>query len=124
MIARQILFIAAGSAIGGVLRFLISRWMNILVVSSFPFGTLIVNLAGCFLIGLIYALALKNSTVSPTLILFLTTGFCGGFTTFSAFSYENLQLLKSGAYMFALTYALVSVIGGIALTFLGFQIIK
>ena len=121
---RQILFIAAGSAIGGVARFLISRWMDVLVVSSFPFGTLLVNFAGCFLIGSLYAVALKYSEVSPTLILFLTTGFCGGFTTFSAFSYESLQLVKSGQFISAITYVLLSVIGGVLLTFLGFQVIK
>ena len=121
---RQLLFIAVGSAAGGVLRFLISKWMNAAMISGFPYGTLLVNLAGCFLIGLFYGLALKSSSYSPALILFLTTGFCGGFTTFSAFSYENLQLLKTGAYGMAAAYITLSVAGGLILTFLGFQIIK
>jgi CrcB protein len=121
---KQLIFIAVGSAFGGVLRFLISKWMNAAVASPFPYGTLAVNLTGCFLIGLFYGIALKHPSTSPSVMLFLTTGFCGGFTTFSAFSYENLQLLKSGASGLAATYIAVSVIGGMVLTFLGFQIIK
>lgn len=121
---KQLIFIAVGSAFGGVLRFLISKWMNATMTSAFPYGTLVVNLAGCFLIGLFYGIGLKHPSSSPTLLLFLTTGFCGGFTTFSAFSYENLQLLKNGAFGLAAIYIAVSVIGGLALSFLGFQIIK
>lgn len=121
---KQLIFIAVGSAFGGVLRFLISKWMSAAVASPFPYGTLAVNLTGCFLIGLFYGIALKHPSTSPSVMLFLTTGFCGGFTTFSAFSYENLQLLKSGASGLAATYIAVSVIGGLVLTFLGFQIIK
>jgi fluoride exporter len=122
--AKQLIFIAAGSAFGGVLRFLISKWMNTAMTSAFPYGTLAVNLAGCLLIGLFYGVGLKHPSTSPTVMLFLTTGFCGGFTTFSAFGYENLQLLKNGAFGLAATYIAVSVIGGLVLTFLGFQIIK
>jgi fluoride exporter len=121
---KQLIFIAVGSAFGGVLRFLISKWMTTAMTSAFPYGTLVVNLAGCFLIGLFYGIGVKHLTSSPTLLLFLTTGFCGGFTTFSAFGYENLQLLKNGAFGLAAVYIAVSVIGGLALTFLGFQIIK
>jgi fluoride exporter len=121
---KQLIFIAVGSAFGGVLRFLISKWMNPAMTSAFPYGTLAVNLAGCFLIGLFYGIGLKHPSSSPALLLFLTTGFCGGFTTFSAFSYENLQLLKNGAFGLAATYIVASVIGGLIFTFLGFQIIK
>ena len=121
---RQLLLVGAGSAIGGMLRFGIGKWMYALYPHPFPYPTLLINIIGSFLIGIFYGLAVKTTQLSPAMILFLTSGLCGGFTTFSAFSYENMVLLKNGNYGYALTYVSLSIILGIFSTFLGTQIIK
>ena len=121
---RQLILVGAGSAIGGMLRFGIGKWMYGLYPHPFPYPTLIINIVGSFLIGLFYGLTMKTTSVSPAMALFLTSGICGGFTTFSAFSYENIVLLKNGNYGYALAYVVLSVLTGIFSTFLGTQIIK
>ena len=83
-----------------------------------------VNVAGCFLIGLFCALADKGNLLTPEWWILLTTGFCGGFTTFSTFAYENINLLKSGELMYFLLYTAASVILGLLATWLGIVIVK
>ena len=90
----------------------------------FPYGTLAVNITGCFLIGVFYALAEKGNIGSSDLRLFLMTGICGGYTTFSSFSLENLILLKSGNYLYFFLYAFGSLAIGLTATFLGVSLIK
>jgi fluoride exporter len=109
---RIILIVAAGSALGGVARFLVGRWVHETFQISFPLGTLIINVTGSFLIGIFYAWAVKG-TISEETRLMLTAGFCGGFTTFSTFAWENLELLRNGHALQALTYSLASVVLGI-----------
>ena len=116
---KQILFVGIGSAIGGVLRYLVSKGFAQLALTNFPIATLTINFVGSFFIGLFYAINAKQTWINPNWLLFLTTGICGGFTTFSTFSYENLQLLKSGQPLQAFIYILGSIILGLIGVFLG-----
>ena len=122
--SRVILAVGTGGFIGSVGRFYLSRYFQSLAVSSFPLGTLVVNVAGCLLIGLFYGFFMKYSDLSPTWRLFLTTGFCGGFTTFSTFSFENIALLRDGQYVYFFGYTGTSLITGLLFTFLGLILSK
>ncbi|MBQ5999539.1 MAG: CrcB family protein [Treponema sp.] len=86
---------------------------------TFPVKTLVINLIGCFAIGLIAALAVKNSSLAPKTVLFIKTGLCGGFTTFSTFALETETLIKTGHIGPALIYVVLSVAAGAGLTFIG-----
>jgi CrcB protein len=109
--------VGIGGAIGSIGRYLASQYIQSRFVSSgFPYGTFIVNITGCFLIGLIFAIAGKTDIQEWR--LFLITGVCGGYTTFSAFSYESLNLLRSGNIMHFCTYVAGSVILGLIATFI------
>lgn len=98
---KALLFVFLGGGLGSVLRFLIGK-LNI--VYTIPLGTLIANILGSFLIGLILSYTSKHTSINKELILFLATGFCGGFTTFSTFAYENQNFLKMGDYLSFLLY--------------------
>jgi CrcB protein len=87
-------WVALGSGLGGVGRYACSRYMASWLGAGFPWGTLLVNVAGSLLIGLVAGLAGSGGRIGPDLRLFLTVGFCGGFTTFSAFSIETMELLR------------------------------
>ena len=116
----KILFIiGSGSFIGGVSRYLTSRYIQNTIVSAFPFGTFTVNIIGCFLIGLFYGIADRGNLMSEEWRIFLTVGFCGGFTTFSTFSSENLLMLRDGNYFYVALYAGLSVFLGLMATYLG-----
>jgi len=110
------IFVAIGGALGAVLRYSLSL---IIVKSEFPLMTFVANFAGCFLIGLISGFAQRNESVSPNLILFLKTGFCGGFTTFSTFSLEAWTLIEKRNYGMAGLYAGASLLCCIAGVILG-----
>jgi len=116
---KTILLVIVGSAIGGGARFIISEFIKQKFPMKFPIGTFLVNMLGCFIIGVVYAYASKNADNSPQIKLLLATGFCGGFTTFSAFSSENMELLKSGNQLTAMLYILTSVTLGILATVAG-----
>ena len=113
---NQLLLIASGGAMGSVVRYLLQKALN----TSFPVGTLTVNIIGCFLIGWLWALSGKN--LNDAMRLFLMTGFCGGFTTFSAFSLEGVQMITTGRWLFFSVYVLASVAGGLLATFLSYKI--
>jgi CrcB protein len=121
---KNIALVVLGSASGGTLRYLMSLFFVSKGLTKLPWATLTVNLLGCFLIGVIYAISEKTVQGGNNLKLFLATGFCGGFTTFSAFAIENLQLIKQEASATAIAYIALSVILGILLTFLGFVLFK
>ncbi len=108
----NIFLVAIGGAIGAAMRYLIGL-LPIKEPFEFPVKTFAVNILGCFFIGLIVALALKPNCQSQSLTLFLKTGICGGFTTFSSFALESVDLIKSGNTFIALIYIALSVILGI-----------
>lgn len=116
---KSILLVGTGGFAGSALRYMISRFMTTVWPSAFPFGTFVVNMSGCFLIGIILAFTLQNS-ISTQARLLLATGFCGGFTTFSSFSLEVLQSWQQGEIGITLTYMAGSVALGIAAVAGGF----
>jgi CrcB protein len=120
---KLLLIIGTGSFIGGVLRYLLSLFIQNRFLSTFPFGTLSVNLLGCFVIGVVFALSEKIN-MSSEIRLFLATGICGGFTTFSALGQETFGMLREGQLWYALAYIAGSVFLGIAATFLGYSLCK
>ena len=111
-----------GGGMGSVLRFLISKNLN--QVSAIPLGTLLVNFLGSLIIGLILGMGLKQEILSPNATLLLATGFCGGFTTFSAFSFENQALLKAGDYLNFGIYSAGSIFLGIGAVLIGLWLSK
>jgi CrcB protein len=112
VLVMSFLFVAIGGALGSVLRYFLS--LVIPKVAGFPWPTFVANVLGCLCIGVFSGLFLKCGSLSPNLKLFLVTGFCGGFTTFSTFANENLALLQSGKIgMFAI-YAISSFVLGVA----------
>ncbi len=119
---KNILLVAAGGGIGAALRY---GFYLLLKPQAFPYATLIINIAGSFLLGIIMAISIKeNNTLPENTRLFLATGICGGFTTFSTFSYENIYLLQAGKYNLAFIYIFASVVAGIAAAWLGFKLIN
>jgi CrcB protein len=120
---KNIILVFLGAGFGGVLRYAIGniiKWNG----TNFPWATFVVNIIGSFLIGIILAYSLKNETFSTNYKLLLTTGVCGGFTTFSALSAESLQLIKQGNWMLALAYIICSIVLGIVACGIGFQMIE
>jgi fluoride exporter len=116
----KILFIiGTGSFLGGISRFLVSKSIQNMAISAFPYGTFVVNMTGCFLIGLFYGLSERNQLISPEWRMFLTVGFCGGFTTFSTFANENFAMLRDGNILSVALYASLSVFVGICATYFG-----
>jgi CrcB protein len=113
---KTITLVGIGGAIGSILRYLASTLISTKILSGFPWGTLLINITGCFIIGVVYAFAEKNS-ISPEWRFFLATGICGGYTTFSTFSLESFSLLRDGHYFYASAYISSSVILGILATF-------
>lgn len=105
-------------------RYLVSVHFQKSMASAFPFGTLAVNLAGCLLIGIFFGLSGRFQWMTEEWRLFLTVGFCGGFTTFSAFAFENLKLLQAGNYPYFILYSAGSCVLGIGLVAAGAYISK
>lgn len=112
------LVVALGGGIGACLRYLIGL-IPLKEPFVFPVKTLVINLLGCFVIGLVASLALKNSSLSSKLVLFVKTGLCGGFTTFSTFALETETLIKTGQSGLAILYVALSVVAGVGLAFAG-----
>jgi fluoride exporter len=124
MLWKDILFVGLGGGVGSIARFLCQRGVYAFYPHAFPFGTLVVNITGCFIIGLLFGLIEKGALLRPELRMLLVTGFCGGFTTFSAFAAENIQLLKDGRVLYFFIYIMASVVLGILATFTGIALFK
>ena len=121
---RIIVLVAIGGLLGSVARYLGASYIAKLIPSAFPYGTLTINVIGCLLIGIIYGIANRYEWFTPELRFFLATGFCGGFTTFSSFALENLQLLQNGNYAVFCLYSLSSYALGLGAVTLGYFISK
>jgi CrcB protein len=111
-------YVAIGSAVGGASRFALSSFIQ-QRAGVFPVGTLIVNITGSLALGFLLRYALGSTSVSAETRALLTTGFCGGYTTFSTFSYETVKLIEDGDYRRAATYVIASVALSLVATFLG-----
>lgn len=120
---QSILVVGIGGFVGSSLRYLISKYVAIHTQSIFPLGTFSVNIAGSFFIGMIIAASLSDD-LSHSARLLLATGFCGGFTTFSSFSYEFFSLLQNEYLGYAFLYAAASLILGLFFVWLGFMLVK
>ena len=120
---KQLILVFLGGGIGSSLRYWIGKHLNS-YETGIPYGTFAANIAGSLIIGIILGLALKNNSLSQNTILFLATGFCGGFTTFSTFAYENHVFLKAGDFMSFALYTCGSFVIGFAAVFLGMWLVK
>lgn len=120
---KQLLLVFVGGGFGSVLRFIIGKYLNS-SENGIPYGTFAANILGSLLIGIILGLAVKNNTLNSNQTLLLATGFCGGFTTFSTFAYENHVLLKSGDFTSFALYTIASFIIGFLAVFFGMFLVK
>ena len=120
------LFIAIflGGGCGALSRYLIIDQINKLSSNSFPYGTILVNVLGAFLIGIIYYLLISKIIINEQLKLFITIGFLGGFTTFSSFNLDFFKLIESGSIFLAIIYALASFLVTIVAFYIGYSLAK
>jgi fluoride exporter len=113
------MLVFAGGGIGAVFRYLLSGWVYKVVGTDFPYGTLAVNVIGCFVIGLFLTMGEDRFLISPSFRIFFAVGILGGFTTFSTFNFETLQLLREGAVAYGVLNVAASIIVGLAATWVG-----
>ena len=121
---KNFLIVGLGGAVGSMLRYGVQKIFQVQTVATFPTGTLLVNIEGCFLIGILWSLVSRSLTWNDEMKLLLMTGFCGGFTTFSAFTLEGIRLLKENRTVLFVIYLSASVLGGLLATFIGIRIVK
>jgi CrcB protein len=115
----MIWYVALGSAVGGVLRYLLGGWVQERAGTTFPIQTLLINVTGSLLLGFLQQYALETSAVSPEVRTMLTIGFCGGYTTFSTFSFETVRLVEDGDWRRAALYVTLSVVLSVGAAILG-----
>lgn len=121
---KQILLVGLGGAIGSIFRFLTSVLMTRYALNGFPLGTFVANILGCFILGVCVGVFGKNPTENENLRLLFVTGFCGGYTTFSTFASENIQMLQQQNYIMLATYTLVSLLVGFLAVAIGLNLGK
>ena len=121
---KILMIIGAGGFLGSVARYLTSKYIQDNLVLTFPIGTLVVNIVGCFILGIIYGFMERGELFSQEMRVFLTIGFCGGFTTFSTFAFENASLLRDGNFIQSALYIALSVFAGIVALYIGNIITK
>ncbi len=121
--AKLLLAVGTGGFAGSVLRFLVYRYLENPVNTGLPWGTLAVNIIGSFLAGILFGISQKTSIISESLSLFLLVGFCGGFTTFSAFALDNIKLFQEGAYAQNFIYIASTILLGILAIFIGHYLV-
>ena len=119
---RSMLMVAMGGAVGSAMRYLTSKVIQDWLPNAFPYGTFVVNLLGCLVIGILYGLVDQNILGNSHLKLLLITGFCGGFTTFSTFSHESLFLVQQGHLSYAVLYVGGSVCLGMIMVLIGIKL--
>ncbi len=119
---KDFIIVFLGSGIGGGLRFLVSKVMTALVATPFPLGTFTVNIVGCLLIGIVSGIPQTQAWMSPSARLLLTTGLCGGFTTFSTFMKEGDGLLSAHMPLLSAAYIALSIVLGMAAVWAGYKI--
>jgi CrcB protein len=116
--------VAIGGALGSVFRYLISSWFVARVGTSFPWGTLVINVSGSLLIGIVLQLASSRAGINPYLRLFFATGILGGYTTFSTYAFEVYNLTGSAPPVQSVGYALGSVIAGVIAAYAGTLLVR
>ena len=121
---KNFLIVGLGGAVGSMLRYAVQKFFQAQTAAAFPTGTLLVNIAGCFLIGILWSMFSRSLTWNEEMKLLLMTGLCGGFTTFSAFTLEGIGLLKENRTVLFVIYLSASVLGGLLATFIGIRIVK
>lgn len=121
---KNLILVLLGGGFGSIARYLISYFFSKNNVTHFPWATFIANTVGCLIIGLLFGYIQKNNLQNESLKLLLITGFCGGFTTFSTFSLENIQFIQNQNYNLALIYTLTSVLVGFITVIIGFKIVN
>lgn len=119
---RFYLAVAIGGAVGCMSRYFVGSFIQLRAGPGFPTGTLVINITGSFILAFLMRYALQSGSMSPEMRLLLTTGFCGGYTTFSTFSYETAMLMNDGQYARASTYVGLSVGLSLLGTLLGFAL--
>lgn len=119
---KQLLLVGVGGFIGSIARYLVSKLNLYWHFLSIPMGTLTVNIVGSFIIGIIAGISTKSELMSPDLRLFLMVGICGGFTTFSSFTNENMMLMQNGQFLTAFIYTGSSIFLGFLAVYLGYFI--
>ena len=120
---KQLVFVFLGGGFGSVLRYIIGKLLNN-TENGIPYGTFVANILGSLLIGIVLGLAAKHDSLSQNQTLLLATGFCGGFTTFSTFAYENHMFLKSGDFTSFAIYTIASFVVGFLAVFFGMYLAK
>ena len=121
---KSLLLVAAGGALGSTGRYLATIYISRHTPLTFPLGTFVVNITGCFLIGILFGLFAKHAVMTTDWRLFLITGICGGYTTFSSFSLESIALFRQGSYTYFLLYIFGSVILGLLATVAGMTLTR
>jgi CrcB protein len=116
---KQIMLVGLGGFIGSIGRYMISKWNTNECFIAIPIGTLAVNILGSFIIGFLAGVPIKSEWMTADMRLLLMVGICGGFTTFSSFTNENMSLIQNGQYILAFSYTLTSIALGIAAVFIG-----
>ncbi len=119
---RLAVAVGLGGALGSVARYLLGTLLQTRTTGTFPVATLIINVSGSLLLGFLMQFGLETRSVSPEMRLFLTTGFCGGYTTFSTFSFESFTLAHTGRAMAAGAYVGASVVLGLAAARVGYAV--
>ena len=124
MMFKHILLVGLGGAVGSIARYICQKYLNNAFPDAFPMGTFLVNISGCLAIGMLYGLTSNYAIFTTELRLLLMAGFCGGFTTFSAYTLEGLALIEQQRYTTFFLYFTGSVVLGLAATFLGALVTK